>query len=56
MFSNKEKLGLPPIFMGQSEIIKYHIPRIANDIPVIAYINDAIAKRVLLTPIIGSIP
>jgi hypothetical protein len=55
-FSNKEKLGFPPIFIGQSEIIVYHIKKTANDNPVIANMKDVIANRVRLIPITGSIP
>jgi hypothetical protein len=55
-FSSREKLGFPPIFIGQSDIIVYHIKDTARVNPVIAYMNDVIARRVLLMPIIGSMP
>ena len=38
-FSIKEKLGLPPMFIGQSEIMKYHIPEQAAYVAVVAYMN-----------------
>ena len=55
-FSSNEKLGLPPMFIGQSWIMKYHIPSNARDVPVMAYMNEQMAKRVRLIPITGSIP
>jgi hypothetical protein len=55
-FSKREKLGFPPIFIGQSDIIVYHIKDTEIVNPVIAYMNDVIARRVLLIPITGSIP
>eukprot|EP00919_Chromeraceae_sp_WS-2016_P040905 GHVR01097683.1.p3 GENE.GHVR01097683.1~~GHVR01097683.1.p3 ORF type:complete len:106 (-),score=9.21 GHVR01097683.1:818-1135(-) len=55
-FSRKEKLGFPPIFIGQSDIMVYHIKKTANDKPVMAYMKDVIANRVRLIPITGSIP
>ena len=56
IFSCRLKLGLPPIFMGQSTIIIYLIPMMANIVPVSPYINAAIPNLVGSTPITGSIP
>ena len=56
MFSFKLKLGFPPIFIGQSIIIIYLIPIMANMVPVRPYMNAVIANRVGSTPIIESIP
>ena len=55
-FSSNEKLGLPPMFMGQSWIMKYHMPSSASDVPVIAYMKEQMAKRVRLIPMMGSMP
>ena len=55
-FSIKEKLGFPPMFIGQSEIMKYHMPSKANVVPVIAYMNAAMPNRVRLTQMMGSMP
>ena len=55
-FSIREKLGLPPMFIGQSEIMKYHIPSSARVVPVVAYMNAAMPKRVRFTPMMGSMP
>ena len=55
-FSIKEKLGFPPMFMGQSEIMKYHMPRSAKEVPVIANMKEQMAKRVRLMPMTGSMP
>ena len=44
------------MFIGQSLIMKYHMPSNAKDVPVMAYMNEAMAKRVRFTPMMGSMP
>ena len=50
------KFGLPPIFIGQSTIIIYLIPIIANIVPVSPYMKAVMANLVGSTPMIESIP
>ena len=44
------------MFMGQSWIMKYHMPNKAKLVPVVAYMKEAMARRVRFTPMTGSMP
>ena len=43
------QFGLPPMSIGQSWIMKYHVPKEASVVPVIPNMNAAMPRRVRFT-------
>ena len=50
------QFGLPPMSIGQSLIMKYHVPNEAREVPVIPNMKEAMPIRVRFKPMIGSRP